>query len=172
VSHWAERVLSVGLLFCLVVTLTPTQAGGDIAASVDGVAAGAEFTGTFTLQRFVSDAGRLVAQGMLTDIAGVHTASRAAAEPVRIPATVVSRSCEMLRVDLGPIDLDLQGRPVHVNDFSVHVSDTAHGPLGHSLCSVASAPEDVDALLPLLNQLVELIGCLMRGAQGCSGQST
>ena len=163
---------SVGLLFCVLVTLTPAQADADIAASVDGMAAGAEFSGTFTLQRFVNDAGRLVAQGMLTDIGGVHVTSGTMPETVRIPASVVSRSCEMLRVDLGPIDLDLQGRPIHVNDFSVHVSDAARGPLGQSLCSVASAPDDVDALIPLLNELVELIGCLMRGARGCSGQST
>jgi hypothetical protein len=138
----------------------------------NGIAANAEFSGTFTLQRFVRKTGRLLALGMLTDIPGVQATSRNPLETVRIPVTAMSRSCEPLRVDLGPIDLDVQGRTVHINDFTVQVSDAGSGPLGQSLCSVANAPDDMSTLAPLLNELLELIGCLMRGAGGCARQST
>jgi hypothetical protein len=166
----AGRRILVALLFCVLTTLEPAKAGAEIAAGVNGVAAAAEFSGTFTLQRFVSDAGRFVALGMLTDVPGVNATSRDTLEMIRIPVTAVSRSCEMLRVDLGPIDLNLQGPTVHVNEFSVHVSDPSSGPLGQSLCLVANAPDDVTTLVPLLNHLVNLVGCLMRGDEGCSRQ--
>jgi hypothetical protein len=152
--------------------LRPDRVSGEIAAGFNGVAAGSEFAGTFTLQRFVSDAGRLHAVGVLTDVPGISATSRNGADPVRIPVTAVSRSCEMLRVDLGPVDLTLDGPTVHLNEFAVHVSDTANGPLAQSLCSVANAPDDAAVLIPRLNELLDLVGCLMGGSGGCARQST
>jgi hypothetical protein len=152
--------------------LKPAGVSGEIAAGVNGVAAGSEFSGTFTLQRFVSDSGRLLALGVLTDIPGVSATSRSTLRPVRIPVTAVSRSCEMLRVDLGPIDLNLEGATLHVNEFAVQVSDTTNGLLAQSLCSVANAPDDAASLIAQLNELLDLVGCLMGGSGGCARQST
>jgi hypothetical protein len=154
------------------VALKPAKVIAEIAAGVNGIAAGAEFSGTFTLQRFVSDEGRLLALGMLTDIPGNDVMSTPIPEMIRVPVTTVSRSCQTLRIDLAPIDLDVQGRTVHINDFAVQVSDAGSGPLGQSLCSVANAPDDARTLVPLLNELLEFVGCLMRGAGGCGRQST
>lgn len=156
---------------CVVITLSAAPVGAEIAVGVNGVAAGGDFAGTFRLQRFVGDTGRLLALGVLTDVSGVDP-SRNRPETVRIPVTSVSRSCEMLRVDLGPVDLALKGVAIHLNEFAVHVADAERGPLAQSLCSVANAPDDVVTLVPLLNELVDLIGCLMRGAGGCGRRST
>lgn len=149
-------------------TLTPDVARAEIAVGVNGIVAGAEFSGTFRLQRFVSDGSRLLAQGMLIDVPGGRTSSQA----IRIPVSAMARSCEALRVDLAETDVDVHGEAIHVNDFAVLVSDAARGPLGQSLCSVADAPDDASTLVPLLNQVVDLVGCLMRGAGGCARPST
>ena len=82
----------------------------------------------------------------------------------------MARSCETLRVDLAETDVDVQGQAIHLNDFAVLVSDAARGPLEQSLCSVADAPDDASTLVPLLNRVVDLVGCLMRGA--CARPST
>ena len=51
---------------CALLTLTPDVARAEIAVGVNGIVAGAEFSGPFRLQRFVSDGSRLLAPGMLT----------------------------------------------------------------------------------------------------------
>ena len=159
-------------MFYVLVALKPSPLGAEIAAGVNGVAAGAEFSGTFTLQRFVDEAGRLLAVGVLTNVPGLEATSAKAIETIRIPVSSISRSCQALRVDLASIDVDVQGRAVHVNEFAVQMSDAGNGPLRQSLCDVANAPDDTTTLVPMLNDLVHLVGCLMRGAQRCARQST
>ena len=155
----------------LATALVPVVVEAQIAASVNGViAASGDATGTFVLERFVTDDGRLVAVGVLRDVSAAGSTLLRETTTVRITVNAVSqRTCEMLRVDLGPDDLELHGAEVHLNEFAIVVSDSADGPLRRSLCAVAEAPPSETAkLAALLNDVVNLVGCLMRGATaGC-----
>lgn len=155
---------------CLGAAIGLSSAEAQIAASVNGVIAAQDVTGTFTLQRFVSDGDRLVAVGMLGDVAAGSSSAALRKEPLRLTVTELSRTCETLRIDLGPIDVNLQGAPLHLNEFAILVSDPQRGPLARSLCSIAEAPNEAASLAGRLNELVDLVACLMRGAGECAEQ--
>lgn len=147
----------------LATSILPGAAEAQLTAGVSGAVRGDDFTGAFVLLRFVVENGQLFAAGALTDVPNVGST-----DTVRIPVTTVTGTCEMLRLDLGPIDLTLDGAPVHVNEFGVHFSAAGGGPLRESLCSIANALGDVNSLVRLMSQLLDVVGCLMRGATHCS----
>jgi len=157
---------------CLGTTIGLSCAEAQIAASVNGVMAAQDVTGTFTVQRFISDGDRLMAVGLLGDVAAAPSSPARPKQTLRITVTELARSCETLRIDLGPVDLDLQGAPLHLNEFAILVSDPQRGPLTRSLCSIAGAPNEAASLAGRLNELVELVGCLMRGAGECSERAS
>jgi hypothetical protein len=158
-TYWLGAVL-------LLVVLRPVDTAAEIAAGVNGVAQAAEFNATFTLQRFNVEMGRLVAEGTLTDIPPV-AGSATTLGLVGVTVAGMSRSCEMVHVDFGPLDVNVHGTVVHLNDFAIHVSDPGTGPLRQTLCAIGNAPDDVTVLRPLLNELLDLVGCLMRGSELC-----
>jgi hypothetical protein len=89
------------------------------------------------------------------------------------PATTVTAtrtpgvvSCSILRLDLGPLDLNLLGLRVQLND--IHLRITAEpGPgnlLGNLLCAVAHLldggpiPGQLNQIISLLNRIIDLLG--------------
>ena len=162
---WLVAILVVSLLL-----LRPVDTSAEIAAGVNGVAQAGEFSATFTLHRFSVETGRLVAEGTLTDIPPVH-AGATTLRTLDVAVVGMSRSCEMMRLDFGPLDLNVHGTDVHVNDFAIHVSDPGAGPLRQMLCAISDAPDDIMVLRPLLNELLDLVGCLMRGSRNCSREA-
>jgi len=106
----------------------------------------------------------------LTDIPPVH-AGATTLRTLDVAVVGMSRSCEMMRLDFGPLDVNVHGTDVHVNDFAIHVSDPAAGPLRQMLCAISDAPDDIMVLRPLLNELLDLVGCLMRGSRNCSREA-
>ena len=154
----------------LLAVLHPVDTAAEIAAGVNGVAQAAEFSATFTLQRFSVEMGRLVAEGTLTDIPPVQ-GQATTPETLAVAVTGMSRSCEMVHLDFGPLDVKINGTVVHLNDFAIHVSDPGTGPMRQVLCEIGNAPDDVVVLRPLLNELLDLVGCLMRGSGACSRQA-
>ena len=159
----------LGALLLLAV-LRPVDTAAEIAAGVNGMAQAAEFSATFTLQRFSVEMGRLVAEGTLTDIPPV-AGQTTTLGLVGVAVAGMSRSCEMVHVDFGPLDVNIDGTVMHLNDFAIHVSDPGTGPLRQTLCALGNAPDDVMVLRPLLNELLDLVGCLMRGSATCSRQA-
>ena len=168
-SHPTAGRYWLGALVLLVV-LGPVDTPAEIAAGVNGVAQTAEFSATFTLQRFNVEEGRLVAEGTLTDIPPV-AGQTTTLGLVGVAIAGMSRSCEMVHVDFAPLDVNVQGTVMHLNDFAIHVSDPGTGPLRQTLCALSNAPNDVMVLRPLLNELIDLVGCLMRGSETCSRQA-
>lgn len=146
-------------------TATPTTV-----AINDPQAGGGNVAGTFDVSRFANQSGELVAigtfTGTVTDAAGAVTSgSQQVALPVDVQQS--AGSCQILDLVLGPLDLDLLGLQVHLDQ--VHLNITAQsGPgnlLGNLLCAVAhllDGPTGVNAILTqiaaLLNQILGILG--------------
>jgi hypothetical protein len=148
--------------------LSPVHASAGVVVPVTGsftdAAGGAgQFIGTFSPQSFGVQKGQLVAFGTLvgnmTDSTGAALGTITSAGTV-IPVSVAGATCPILKLDLGPLHLNLLGLVVNLN--AIHLNITAvSGPgnlLGNLLCAVAhlldgGAP-DLGVLSTLLNRIL------------------
>jgi hypothetical protein len=84
---------------------------------------GKSFSGHFTVTRFITRNGKTYAQGTLTGKLGSRTVkSTQVAIPAKIPTSSTSTmsghaaaTCPILHLTLGPLDLNLLGLTVHLN---------------------------------------------------------
>jgi hypothetical protein len=136
----------------------------------DPQAGGGSVVGTFDVTKFANQNGTLTAigtfTGTVTDAAGTATTgTQQLALPVNLAQS--TGSCQILDLVLGPLDLDLLGLQVHLDQ--VHLNITAQsGPgnlLGNLLCAVAGlldGPTGLNAVLTqiaaLLNQILAVLG--------------
>jgi hypothetical protein len=130
----------------------------------DAVGGIGTFTGTITLERFTTAGGELFAVvdivGTLTDSLGnvVGTVDTTLTLPV-----TASGSCQVLHLELGPLDLDLLGLVVHLDQVVLDITAQS-GPgnlLGNLLCAIAGLLDSNvigSTLANLLNQLLSLFG--------------
>ena len=126
---------------------------------------GGSFTGTLNVTRFTSSGGQLAAVGTLSgtllDALG-NTIGTVSNVPVRVPVAA-SGSCQILHLDLGPLDLNLLGLQVHLNRVVLDITaQQAPGNLlGNLLCAVAhlldQSPLPVAGLAQLLNQILAIL---------------
>ena len=173
-----RKTTQVGFLLLLVLALAAPAAHAQGRGNFDGLeipvtgdftnAAGlGSFTGTFDLQRFAVDDGQIVAvgtlTGTLTDAAGNAIGSIVRTLSIPLDLDTVEASCDILHLDLGPLDLDLLGLVVHLDPVVLDIT-AEPGPgnlLGNLLCAVAglldgNAP--LNQIVSLLNQLLGLLG--------------
>ena len=142
------------------VAANPTQ---DI--PVVGTYLGGTFAGTLDIVKFTSKGGVLYAvgslTGSLTDALGtvVGTVTNLA---VQFPVTQISGSCQILHLELGPLDLDLLGLQVHLDKVVLDITAQSGSGnlLGNLLCAVAGLLDSgsSSALTRLLNQILGLLG--------------
>src|SRR5688572_11676281 len=99
--------------------LTATPAVRQFTLPIVGAVDGGTFTNaTFTPTRFVNQNGQLALEGRLvgvltnTTTGAVTTVTRL----ITLPATIGQTSCEILDLSLGPLDLDLLGLVVHLDE--------------------------------------------------------
>lgn len=124
------------------------------------------FDGTVTLNRVSTQAGELVGAGSVTGtftdavtgdvIPLVDTFAGAALQ-------ITQASCEILDLSLGPLDLDLLGLVVHLDEVNLNIT-AEPGPgnlLGNLLCAVAGLLDGPSPLSNLLNQLVGLLNQIL-----------
>jgi hypothetical protein len=118
------------------------------------------FTGTFQLQRFVTQDGAVFASGVLTgtvsDAAGVvGTVVRT----ITIPVVVGEATCEILHLDLGPLSLDLLGLQIDLSRIVLDITAQAGAGnlLGNLLCAVANLLNDPSGLSRILNSILDLL---------------
>lgn len=133
--------------------------------NISGTVAGvSQFVGSFAVQRFVSRNGELLAVG---NLAGTLTnlvtgATQLVNQVIQIPVTSATGSCQILDLVLGPLDLDLLGLQVHLDQ--VHLNITAQsGPgnlLGNLLCAVANLLNGGSPLTSLTQLLNRILGQL------------
>ena len=142
----------------------PPTGTADLTVPITGTGPGATFEGTFTLQRFVNVNGRLFAQGTLTGtLTNTVTGEvRNITEQVLLPVTGAGAggTCQILHLELGPIDLNLLGLRITTNKIVIDIT-AERGPgnlLGNLLCGLANALNGGGGgLANLLNRLLGLV---------------
>jgi hypothetical protein len=122
---------------------------------------GGTFAGTLNVQRLTVQNGHLAlvgtVDGVVKNAAGAVTKTITGA-PVTIPLAGANGTCQILHLELGPLDLNLLGLQVHLNRVVLDV--TAHsGPgnlLGNLLCSIAHLLDqnNLQAVVDQLNGLL------------------
>jgi hypothetical protein len=176
VSVRNKAVLAAMAILLALVTLTAVPAAaygqhtpfhqipiaGDIPA-IDGT-----FEGTFDLERFVRQGGQILAVGTLTgtlfDAAG-NVIGTVENFPVRLPVNIGQNStCEILFLQLGPLNLDLLGLVVFLDTVTLEIT-AEQGPgnlLGNLLCAIAGLLDNpgnlTNQLTQLLNQILRILG--------------
>lgn len=130
---------------------------------------GKKFNGTFTVDRFVSRNGKTYALGTLKGKLGQHMINRS---NVAIPASIgngtagakdAAASCQILHLVLGPLNLNLLGLHVTLNQVILDITAVpgAGALLGNLLCDVANLLnggglplQQVTGLLNILQQVL------------------
>jgi hypothetical protein len=164
--------VTLATLFVFLTTLITPPAVSIAAAQTQGQQAVAapslaipisvpDFTGTLTLKRFTVIDGVVNAVGMLVGTATTPTGPVPIARTVSIPVALVNpATCDILHLELGPLDLDLLGLVVHLDKIVLDI-DAQSGPgnlLGNLLCSVAGLLDNPGGLARLLNQILQILG--------------
>ena len=152
------------------------QRAAGLAIPVVSTTAGATFTGTFTLQRFVATRDGVAALGLLTGVGAptgsvptsivqnvlvpvrVQTLPPAAGDAVSIAQ--LEPPCPILHLDLGPLFLDLLGLQVDLSQVTldVRVQPGSGNLLGNLLCAVTGLLDSPGGLSRLLNQILGILG--------------
>ena len=168
------KLISVGLCVALLSMITlaprvataspsaPPQTGIQIPINV--VNANGAFTGVFNLTRIVTQNGQLAAVGTLTGTVtnAVGQTVGAIVRTLTIPLLTINGTCDVLHLELGPIDLNLLGLVVHVDKIVVDI-DAQSGPgnlLGNLLCAVAHLLDNGGPLTAIANLLNQILGQL------------
>ena len=163
-----KRLALATLILFTTAILSPTVAAAQAKAPasplnipVTGTGGGAVFTGTFQLQKFATDQGQLVASGILTGIVTtVSGATTSIARTVSMPAAVTQATCDILHLDLGPLDLNVLGLQINLSQIVLDITAQAGAGnlLGNLLCAVVNLLNDPTGLARLLNSVLDVIG--------------
>ena len=142
------------------------------------------FKGTYTIDRFTTRNGKLIAVGKLKGTMRKRGATlRVSRKNVRMPASVTGAgpatsakasqqplpplpggpSCQVLALNLGPINLNLLGLVVRTNEIQLRI-DAVQAPgnlLGNLLCAITGIlnPSGVAGTPP--NQLAQILNALL-----------
>jgi hypothetical protein len=132
---------------------------------------GDRFRGRMDIRRFVNRDGQVQAVGLLDgrmrdssgDLIGRVTDKR-----VRMPVTSLQETtCDILHLELGPLDLDLLGLVVHVDKIVIDIDAVpgAGNLLGNLLCAIAGLldpPASNAVLANLLTAVAKVLRLLNR----------
>ena len=162
---------------------------GTMTSHVTGTTSdGRQVSGTFTPSSFAVVDGALTATGTLqgmirghgralrfdvpltTPVTGINgtalpTSGSATALRSALATAATSGACNVLNLDLGPLDLNLLGLQVHLDEVVLDIT-AQPGPgnlLGNLLCSVAGLLDNGSPLSGLLGQLSTLLNQLLGG---------
>jgi hypothetical protein len=155
------------MLLALIFTMTGTSTaatGSALAIPISGAnnSGTAAFSGVYTITGFALQGSNLVAVGnlvgTLTNKANQTTTS--VSQVLNLPVTGASGSCQILHLELGPLDLNLLGLQIHLNQVVLDITaQSAPGNLlGNLLCDVANLLNNpTQTLVSLLNQIVAIL---------------
>jgi len=163
-------------------TTTPTTAAPSITVPINGTTNnGGKVDGTFQIQKFAVQNDKLVAIGNLVANVTQHgvtstVVAAGTAIPVATPnvagtsgaaPTAAAAACNILNLTLGPLDLNLLGLQVHLNQVVLNITAQpgAGNLLGNLLCAVANLLNGglggtLGQIADLLNQILGALGNL------------
>jgi hypothetical protein len=183
-------VALAAMLALLPATASVAQAQGRVdrgfGVPITGTATAADgtvqtVTGTFNIQRFAESEGKIYAVGTVVGAVAGATPESAVrnfvtqvALPLVMPAdnntaaaapsdVAVLATCNILNLMLGPLDLNLLGLEIHLNQVVLDIVAVsgAGNLLGNLLCAIAGLLDGGGALaqiVTLLNSLLALLG--------------
>lgn len=181
-----QRLFSLGLVAALlsVFTFMPALPANTASAQKKGGGSGSaattfpvnfvgtsalgavNFVGNFSIQKFDVQNNQLVAIGTLTgQVTGAVTGlvqNLAVTIPIIIGNSGAGAACEILHLELGPIDLNLLGLMVHVDQIVIDIT-AQPGPgnlLGNLLCAIAGLLDNngpLNIISDLLNSLLDVL---------------
>ncbi len=185
-----RKLATVFAALCALALLVPVAAGAQTPSTgvpvtslrhvpITGTTSnGKKFVGQFTVSQFVTRAGKKYALGTLAGKLGSRSVSQQnVALPVSVPSsglpgagpTAAGPTCPILHLVLGPLNLNLLGLKVHLNQVVLNITAQS-GPgnlLGNLLCSVANLlngpglpVSQATGLLNILQQLLNVPGLL------------
>jgi hypothetical protein len=109
---------------------------------------------------------QLVARGLLsgtaTDSLGTIIGS-VTAIPITLPVATINGTCEILHLELGPLDLDLLGLVIHLEQVVLDIT-AEQGPgnlLGNLLCAIAGLLDGgapLNSIVRILNRIIGILG--------------
>jgi hypothetical protein len=144
----------------------PTRlSGATVPITFTDPATGDSFAGTLTVDRFVAQGGELAA---VTTVAGEVTnadGTTPVSQRTTLDVLQINATCQILHLELGPLDLNLLGLMVHLDEVVLDITAQA-GPgnlLGNLLCAIAGLLDSNAPLTQLVNQLVALLNNLLGG---------
>jgi hypothetical protein len=166
-------IVSVLLMLPMTVGMAQAQqpSGGGLTIPITGTFTDAlggvgNFVGSFDLQRFAVQNGQIVAvgtlTGTLTDSAGTVLGSVVRTVRLILDSTATQASCDILHLELGPLDLDLLGLVVHLNQVVLDI-EAQPGPgnlLGNLLCAITNLLNGGGALSAIANLLNQILQAL------------
>lgn len=119
--------------------------------------AGDVLNGVVTIKNFAASGNQLVANGVVngTLTSATGTVTQVVNQAVTLPVSSATASCGILNLVLGPLDLNLLGLTVHLNQVVLNITAVpgAGNLLGNLLCAVANLLNGT-SLSGILNTLV------------------
>lgn len=132
----------------------------------DSLGGTGRFVGTFNVQRFAVDGNQITAvgtlTGTLTNSVGTVLGTIVRTISVILNSAATQASCEILHLELGPLDLNLLGLVVHLDRIVLDISAQpgAGNLLGNLLCAIANLLNSggpLQQIVNLLNQILALL---------------
>ena len=170
-SNLAVLVTLVGSLLTIPATSALAQASNPnqnkLAVPVSGVVEnGGTIVGSFAISRFAIQDGQLMAVGVLTGtVSTVGAVPQTIVSNISMPVISATGTCEILNLVLGPLDLNLLGLDVHLDQVVLNITAVpgAGNLLGNLLCAIAGLLDGGalgQQLVNLLNQLLAVLAGL------------
>ena len=143
--------------------VAPAFAGGVTVPVAGTTSKGGKFSGNFAIKEFKVVGDQIVAVGTLTGTIqnGVGNVIGTVLKTIQMIVNITGASCDILHLELGPLDLDLLGLVVHLNRVVLDIdADPTGGLLGALLCAVANLLDvggPLADIVGLLNQILALL---------------
>lgn len=139
-------------------------APGGVTVPVAGTTSkGGKFTGNFHIKQFGVVDNQIVSIGTLTGTIqnGVGNVIGTVLRTISMIVRINGATCDILHLELGPLDLDLLGLVVHLDKIVLDIdADPTGGLLGSLLCAVANLLDiggPLADIANLLNQTLVLL---------------
>ena len=99
------------------------SAGSSMTIPVVGSGSGGNFTGTFQVQKFVARDGAVWASGILSGTVTNATGTVGTlARTIQLPVNIGEATCDILHLDLGPLNLDLLGLQIDLSRIVLDIT--------------------------------------------------